>query len=143
MRITLHTAGLLAVGGRMVYSTCSFNPVEDEAVVAEVRINFINAFTPPRNTSSKMPQILDSRTCFFCRGLLNAKFAVFNTLEDVCLVWQDQERRKDLLARYRIAGTYHLFFTFSLDWGLYGALAKYGTKSQVAENDDNILIGRF
>lgn len=36
VRITLHTAGLLKVGGRMVYSTCSFNPVEDEAVVAEV-----------------------------------------------------------------------------------------------------------
>lgn len=36
VRITLHSAGLLAVGGRMVYSTCSFNPVEDEAVVAEV-----------------------------------------------------------------------------------------------------------
>lgn len=27
---------LLKVGGRMVYSTCSFNPVEDEAVVAEL-----------------------------------------------------------------------------------------------------------
>ena len=36
VRITLHTASLLAVGGRLVYSTCSFNPVEDEAVVAEV-----------------------------------------------------------------------------------------------------------
>lgn len=38
VRITLHAAGLLANGGRMVYSTCSFNPVEDEAVVAEVCI---------------------------------------------------------------------------------------------------------
>lgn len=27
---------LLRVGGRLVYSTCTFNPVEDEAVVAEV-----------------------------------------------------------------------------------------------------------
>lgn len=36
VRITLHSASLLKVGGRMVYSTCSFNPVEDEAVVAEV-----------------------------------------------------------------------------------------------------------
>ena len=27
---------LLRVGGRMVYSTCSLNPVEDEAVVAEL-----------------------------------------------------------------------------------------------------------
>ena len=36
LRIALHAAHLLRVGGRMVYSTCSFNPVEDEAVVAEV-----------------------------------------------------------------------------------------------------------
>lgn len=27
---------LLKVGGRMIYSTCSMNPIEDEAVVAQV-----------------------------------------------------------------------------------------------------------
>ena len=36
LRIALRGCELLSVGGRMVYSTCSFNPVEDEAVVAEM-----------------------------------------------------------------------------------------------------------
>ena len=37
LAIALRGAELLRVGGTMVYSTCSLNPVEDEAVVAEVR----------------------------------------------------------------------------------------------------------
>lgn len=36
LRIATRAARLLKIGGRMVYSTCSFNPVEDEAVVAEL-----------------------------------------------------------------------------------------------------------
>lgn len=36
LRIALRGAELLKVGGRMVYSTCTFNPIEDEAVVAEL-----------------------------------------------------------------------------------------------------------
>ncbi|XP_071785595.1 RNA cytosine-C(5)-methyltransferase NSUN2-like [Asterias amurensis] len=35
-RILQRGAELLEVGGRMVYSTCSFNPIENEAVVASV-----------------------------------------------------------------------------------------------------------
>ncbi|XP_057970587.1 uncharacterized protein LOC131159581 [Malania oleifera] len=34
--VAMRGVSLLKVGGRMVYSTCSMNPVEDEAVVAEV-----------------------------------------------------------------------------------------------------------
>lgn len=36
LRIALRACELLRVGGRLVYSTCTFNPIEDEAVVAEV-----------------------------------------------------------------------------------------------------------
>jgi tRNA (cytosine34-C5)-methyltransferase len=32
-RIAKRAVELLAVGGRMVYSTCSLNPMEDEAVL--------------------------------------------------------------------------------------------------------------
>lgn len=34
--LTLLGLSLLKVGGRMIYSTCSMNPIENEAVVAEV-----------------------------------------------------------------------------------------------------------
>jgi 16S rRNA C967 or C1407 C5-methylase (RsmB/RsmF family) len=36
VRIALRSAHLLRVGGRMVYSTCSFNPIENEAVVTQI-----------------------------------------------------------------------------------------------------------
>ncbi|KAF0685757.1 Aste57867_22365 [Aphanomyces stellatus] len=36
LALALRGAALLKVGGTMVYSTCSFNPVEDEAVLAEL-----------------------------------------------------------------------------------------------------------
>jgi 16S rRNA C967 or C1407 C5-methylase (RsmB/RsmF family) len=31
---------MLAVGGRMTYSTCSFNPIENEAVVQAALVHF-------------------------------------------------------------------------------------------------------
>ena len=34
LKIAMRAAAVLKVGGRMVYSTCSLNPIEDEAVVS-------------------------------------------------------------------------------------------------------------
>lgn len=36
LRIAIRGVEQLAVGGRMVYSTCSLNPIEDEAVIASL-----------------------------------------------------------------------------------------------------------
>eukprot|EP00879_Flechtneria_rotunda_P009555 GHRR01010001.1.p1 GENE.GHRR01010001.1~~GHRR01010001.1.p1 ORF type:complete len:901 (+),score=384.85 GHRR01010001.1:586-3288(+) len=38
LKIALQAVRLLKVGGRMVYSTCTFNPIENEAVVSELLI---------------------------------------------------------------------------------------------------------
>ncbi|VDD91921.1 unnamed protein product [Enterobius vermicularis] len=45
---------LLAVGGLMVYSTCSFNPIEDEAVVAEL-LRAFEGTVELVDVSSKLP----------------------------------------------------------------------------------------
>lgn len=59
LRIALQSVTLLKVGGRMVYSTCSFNPVEDEAVVAEVR-----AHLSPVHLTTRMPfAVILCRSC--------------------------------------------------------------------------------
>lgn len=36
LRILVRAVEMLAVGGMVVYSTCSMNPVEDEAVVSQL-----------------------------------------------------------------------------------------------------------
>ncbi|KCV69354.1 hypothetical protein H696_03786 [Fonticula alba] len=42
IRIAVRGLELLKIGGRFVYSTCSFNPIENEAVVAELLRQFPN-----------------------------------------------------------------------------------------------------
>jgi 16S rRNA C967 or C1407 C5-methylase (RsmB/RsmF family) len=39
LQIALRGLALLRVGGILVYSTCSLNPIEDEAVVAQVQVS--------------------------------------------------------------------------------------------------------
>ena len=43
LRIALHACQMLKIGGRLVYSTCTFNPIEDEAVVAEVSLTYMSS----------------------------------------------------------------------------------------------------
>ncbi|XP_019464112.1 PREDICTED: tRNA (cytosine(34)-C(5))-methyltransferase-like isoform X2 [Lupinus angustifolius] len=55
--IAMRGLSLLNVGGRMVYSTCSMNPIENEAVVAEV-LRRCGGSVELVDVSSKLPQLI-------------------------------------------------------------------------------------
>jgi hypothetical protein len=57
LALALRGAALLKVGGVMVYSTCSFNPVEDEAVVAEL-LRCAGGSLELLDVSKKLPQLV-------------------------------------------------------------------------------------
>lgn len=56
VQIAMRGASLLKVGGRMVYSTCSMNPVENEAVVAEI-LRRCGGAIELIDVSSELPQL--------------------------------------------------------------------------------------
>ncbi|XP_068637636.1 uncharacterized protein [Aristolochia californica] len=56
VQIAMRGLQLLKVGGRMVYSTCSMNPVENEAVVAEV-LRRSRGSVELLDVSSELPQL--------------------------------------------------------------------------------------
>ncbi|KAK7387530.1 hypothetical protein VNO78_28404 [Psophocarpus tetragonolobus] len=55
--IAMRGASLLKVGGRMIYSTCSMNPIENEAVVAEV-LRRCGGSIELVDVSSVLPQLI-------------------------------------------------------------------------------------
>ncbi|OWZ19456.1 TRNA (cytosine-5-)-methyltransferase [Phytophthora megakarya] len=57
LALALRGAALVKVGGIMVYSTCSFNPVENEAVVAEL-LRRAGGSLELLDVSKKMPQLI-------------------------------------------------------------------------------------
>ncbi|KAI8144531.1 S-adenosyl-L-methionine-dependent methyltransferase [Fennellomyces sp. T-0311] len=56
VQIFLRGAQLAKVGGRIVYSTCSFNPIENEAVVAEV-LRLTGGALELKDMSSALPEL--------------------------------------------------------------------------------------
>ncbi|GFH23900.1 SAM_MT_RSMB_NOP domain-containing protein, partial [Haematococcus lacustris] len=51
LRIAMHGCRMLQVGGLLVYSTCTFNPIEDEAVVSELLLRCGPALELPAKAS--------------------------------------------------------------------------------------------
>ncbi|KAI3952397.1 hypothetical protein MKX01_005264 [Papaver californicum] len=57
VQIAMRGIALLKVGGRMVYSTCSMNPVENEAVVAEI-LRRCGGSVELLDVSTELPQLI-------------------------------------------------------------------------------------
>ncbi|MQL73193.1 hypothetical protein Taro_005539, partial [Colocasia esculenta] len=57
VQIAMRGLALLKVGGRMVYSTCSMNPIENEAVVAEV-LRRCGSSVELLDVSAELPQLI-------------------------------------------------------------------------------------
>ena len=57
MRILYRGLQMLAVNGRLVYSTCSLNPLENEAVIAEI-LRLTNGAVEVVDVSSELPELV-------------------------------------------------------------------------------------
>ncbi|EHY53874.1 tRNA (cytosine-5-)-methyltransferase ncl1 [Exophiala dermatitidis] len=81
VRILIRALQMLKVGGRVVYSTCSMNPVEDEAVLAEA----IN-----RCGGSDLVQLLETKD--YLPGLKRSPgLKKWNIMDKAGRVWNDYE----------------------------------------------------
>ncbi|KAF9944773.1 hypothetical protein BGZ70_004354, partial [Mortierella alpina] len=72
---------MLKVGGRIVYSTCSFNPMENEAVVAEM-LNRANGTLELVDVSNELPQ-LKRRPGLSSWKVFTKEGQMVETMEDV------------------------------------------------------------
>ena len=82
LRILERAMQLLAPGGRLVYSTCSFNPAEDEAVIAAAINNHPGQYTIV-DVAADFPEL--SRR----PGMTSWKVATQPQGKDTELVWHE------------------------------------------------------
>lgn len=81
VRILIRALQMLKVGGRVVYSTCSMNPVEDEAVLAEAI---------KRCGGSKLVEILETKDSL--PGLKrHSGLKTWNVMDKTGRIWDDYE----------------------------------------------------
>ncbi|XP_075216753.1 tRNA (cytosine(34)-C(5))-methyltransferase Nsun2 [Lycorma delicatula] len=88
IRILRRGVEMLAVGGKVVYSTCSFNPIEDEAVIHRVLVEAEGSLQLI-DVNSQLPGIKS------CPGVSHwypgsRDMSLYNSYEDVSVKWQSQ-----------------------------------------------------
>ncbi len=100
IQIAMRGVSLLKVGGLMVYSTCSFNPVENEAVVAEILVRCGGAVELV-DASDMLPSLIRRP------GLYNWKVAVQKKKPEVGIVWVDShDKRPELIGQHLRPGMF-------------------------------------
>ncbi len=96
-KILLQALQLLKVGGRLVYSTCSLNPIEDEAVVASV----LQEFGEADDGEMKLRLVDVSSSPCVQSGLIYRKGLSFwhSDMETFLIEENDESERKETMKR--------------------------------------------
>ncbi|KAI8074437.1 S-adenosyl-L-methionine-dependent methyltransferase [Gongronella butleri] len=81
VQIFLRGAQLVKMGGRIVYSTCSFNPIENEAVVAEV-LRLTKGALELKDVSHELPELI-RRPGLNTWKVMTKDNEYINTLDDI------------------------------------------------------------
>merc|ERR1712196_492589 len=94
IQIAMRGVSLLKVGGLMVYSTCSFNPVENEAVVKEILLRCGGAVELV-DASDMLPGLIRRP------GLHSWKVAVKKKKPEIGIVWVDShDERPEIIGQH-------------------------------------------
>ena len=105
-RIARRGAEMLAVGGKMVYSTCSLNPTEDEAVIHRLLVESQGSLEL-EEVNDKVPGLK------YIPGLshwivMNRDLTIYNTPEDVPEPMKHILRSAIFPPKLEEAGKFHL-----------------------------------
>ncbi|KAL7408753.1 S-adenosyl-L-methionine-dependent methyltransferase, partial [Mrakia frigida] len=93
LRILLRGMDLLKPGGRLVYSTCSFNPTENESVVAAaLRKN--KAFKIV-DASASLPNLVRAKGLTTWKAAVGKDCLLYDTYEEFCAAEQTTEEIKE------------------------------------------------
>ncbi|KAL2733787.1 tRNA (cytosine(34)-C(5))-methyltransferase isoform X1 [Vespula squamosa] len=105
-RIARRGLELLAVGGRMVYSTCSLNPVENEAVLHRVLVETQDSVQLVDCRDLVPGLICDPGVTHWLPASKNLQY--YNSWEDVPQQWQTQIRPKMFPPNKEDSSKFHL-----------------------------------
>jgi 16S rRNA C967 or C1407 C5-methylase (RsmB/RsmF family) len=81
LQIALRAVSLLKVGAQMVYSTCTFNPIENEAVIAEL-LRKCGGAMELVDVSDLLPDLI-RRAALTTWTVFDSKMNQYDTMEDV------------------------------------------------------------